>query len=70
MTIFKEVKTGFNNFVYKLFRNQEWQPYTEYNVGDVVKFAGIELQCIENHTSDKKFDDNYWKLASKRRIVQ
>ena len=43
MTIFKEVKTGFNNFVRKLSGKKSWMVDTDYKQGDIV--VGLNTQA-------------------------
>ena len=72
MTIFKEVKTGFNKFVRKLSGKKSWMVDTDYKQGDIVDYFGIELVCIKDHHSSLNFeeDEHYWKLNKKMRFIQ
>jgi len=36
----------------------EWQPNTQYNVGDLVLFGGSVYACIEGHVSNGSLNDN------------
>lgn len=72
MTIFKEVKIGFNNLVRRMAGKRSWMIDTEYKQGDVVDYFGIELVCIKDHHSSLNFEDDsdFWKLNKKMRIVR
>ena len=41
MTIFKEVKIGFNNLIRRLSSKKSWMVDTDYKQGDVVDYFGI-----------------------------
>lgn len=48
------------------FQN-EWQPVTEYRVGDVVRYNGIVYECIETHNSNNEnsgleIDQSKWQI--------
>lgn len=72
MTIFKEVKIGFNNLVRKFSGKKHWMIDTDYKKGDVVDYYGLELLCTEDHHSSLQFeeDQQYWKLNKKMRFIQ
>ena len=72
MTIFKEVKLGFNNLIRRMSRKNSWMIDTNYNKGDVVDYYGIELVCVKDHHSSLNFEDDsdFWKLNKKMRVIQ
>lgn len=69
MTIFKEIKEGFNNFIFNRF-GQEWTPNTLYKKGCRIKYFGIILECIESHNSGSTFDSKYWKNPFAKRVIR
>ena len=40
--------------------NEEWKPYTRYNIGSIVNVSNISYASISAHTSGSYFDDSLW----------
>jgi hypothetical protein len=44
----------------------DWQPSSQYHVGDIVKYDGDAWQCITDHTSGGSPNPAYWVLTDWR----
>jgi len=48
-------------FVYDEALVQNWQPNTDYNIGDVVNYKGYYFTALSNVVGSSTFDYNYWR---------
>lgn len=71
MSIFNEVKQGFNNFTFRMFK-ANWLANTKYQKGQRIKYFDMEFECIEDHISSNNFenDSKYWKYPSKMSLIK
>ena len=49
-------------FFYNEVKILEWQIYTDYSIGDIVKYKEYFYIAKDKHTSDQFFNANYWSL--------
>ena len=56
-------------FVYDSATITDWEKYTKYNIGDVVRFNGNYYSAINNIDSTQSFDFTKWNLLGKKPVA-
>ena len=53
-------------FIYNDVKIKQWNIYTDYTIGDLVKYKEFYYIANQTYTSDQYFDANYWTLLSEK----
>ena len=56
-------------FVYDSATVVDWEKYTKYNIGDVVRFNGNYYSAINNIDPEQSFDFTKWNLLGKKPVA-
>jgi len=57
-------------FFYDEARTVLWEPNTDYQVADIVKFKEFYYSSVKKHTSKTKFNDTNWRRLDSRPVSQ
>jgi len=57
-------------FIYDEAKITQWTPYTDYIVGDVVKYKEYYYSAFKNHSSKELFNDDNWRRLPEKPVSQ
>jgi hypothetical protein len=53
-------------FVYDQAFVTEWKPWTDYHIGDIVKYKEFYYSCDQKHNGTETFDDTHWNILNEK----